>query len=86
MGSKITGWMVAEEYARRKFGVSRDWHWIESECIKGGSLITGCEMPLITRGRNKGWPNYRRRKIGTEIKFVLTGEDAANLLAEMEAA
>lgn len=34
----------------------------------GGTICTGAVCPLITRGKNKGRPNFRKKKTNTEIK------------------
>ena len=36
------------------------WAAWKFEAIENGVLCTGAVCPPITRGANKGWPNYRK--------------------------
>lgn len=48
-----------------------DWYpWI-FESITNGVLCTGACCPLITRGKNKGRPNYRKADMSTKQTVVV---------------
>lgn len=38
----------------------KGWAAYDFEAIHGGVLCTGAVCPLVTRGPNKGRPNYRK--------------------------
>lgn len=44
-----------------------DWHPYNFVKIHGGVNVTGVQCPLITRGRNKGQPNFRKPVPGSRL-------------------
>jgi hypothetical protein len=47
------------------------WYPWEFERINNGVLCTGAVCPLITRGPNKGQPNYRKADKSTKQSVVV---------------
>ncbi|PZP38411.1 MAG: hypothetical protein DI598_20815, partial [Pseudopedobacter saltans] len=39
-----------------------DWYPYNFEKVTGGLLCIGAVCPLITRGKNKGEPNFRKKQ------------------------
>lgn len=52
-----------------------NWYPWYFEAIRGqGVMMTGAECPLITRGKNKGQPNFKKRDKSTERKVFVPNE------------
>ena len=49
----------------------KDWHPWLYEAAVGGVVVTGAPCPLITRGRNRGRPNYRKRDMNRVAKVIV---------------
>jgi hypothetical protein len=52
---------------------------------EGTALIQGSVAPLKTRGPSKGRPNWRKRDLSTERKFVVTRAQIQEAKAHFEA-
>lgn len=53
-----------------------DWHgWIFTTAEQGGLFITGAPCPLITRGENKGRPNYKKALHHEKCMVYLSKEE-----------
>ena len=54
------------EHAREKVQAPPEWEWFQLECLPRGARgiqayrVVGGVAPPITRGKNKGRPNWRR--------------------------
>lgn len=62
--------MTLEEEAQAIVGID-GWHPWLFERIANGILCTGAVCPLITRGKNKGTPNYRKADQSTKMSVVV---------------
>lgn len=50
-----------------------EWHaWLFTKAEQGGFFVRGAKCPLITRGPNKGKPNYRKKDPLTIVTVHLT--------------
>ena len=59
-----------EEKASAIAGIEGWVPWI-FEAMKGGIVCSGAVCPLITRGPNKGTPNYRKADMKTFMKVIV---------------
>lgn len=71
----MSNWYV--EAAREKYNLSDDWEWFKLEAIgpvKGprATMIIGAVAPLKTRGKYKGYHDWKRRDKTTEIRCIVT--------------
>jgi hypothetical protein len=69
-------------------GAPDGWRWVELNA-KGERphhvfLVRGAVVPLISRGSNKGWPNWKRRDKATEREFVITPVEFDVFIAKWE--
>src|SRR5689334_17120423 len=89
-------WNVAntrllEMQARERAGMPEAWQMFKWECFPKLSAqtiyveITGAVAPLITRGKRKGQPNWRKFDRSTEKTIVITLTDADKWAAEWSA-
>lgn len=62
--------MTLEEEAQAIAGIEGWYPW-HFERIANGILCTGAVCPLITRGKNKGRPNYRKADQSTKMSVVV---------------
>jgi len=64
-----------EQAAERIAGVEGWTPWI-FEAVVGGIICTGAVCPLITRGKRKGEPNYRKADMTTYRKVIVPARAA----------
>lgn len=50
---------------------TKDWYPWVFESVDNGILCSGAVCPLITRGKNKGRPNYRKADMSTYKTVVI---------------
>lgn len=73
--------MTLEERAAEIAGVP-DWHAWLFERIEGGVLCTGAVCPLITRGKRKGEPNFKKADKSTKKTVFVPSEKESHLQQE----
>jgi hypothetical protein len=62
--------------ASRKSGAPKGWRgWIFRKAEQGGLFVTGAVCPPITRGPNKGNPNYRKHDKNTKMVIYLSEQE-----------
>lgn len=63
----------------------KNWHPYLFVKVQGGINVTGVQAPLITRGRKKGEPNFRRPIPGTRLTvFVPSHPPSASRLGGVD--
>lgn len=65
------GFTELERLAIKKSGVENWYPWL-FERATDGVICTGAVCPLITRGVNKGRPNFRKRDMLTISKVFVS--------------
>lgn len=57
---------------------TKDWYPWLFQRIEGGILCTGAVCPLVTRGKRKGEPNYRKADMATKRTVFIAYEEQRN--------
>lgn len=63
---------IFTQIAQKEYGADYfPWYF---ERVHGGIMITASKCPLITRGKNKGQPNFKKRDKTTDVKIFIPRE------------
>jgi len=69
---------VSERAALKVGFTPGEWHaWLFSKAEQGGVFVTGAVCPKITRGKNKGEPNWKKRDMKTKRTVYLSAEECS---------
>ena len=69
-------------------GCADGWRWVELRVVGERPdhvvVVRGAVMPDLTKGKNKGWPNWSKRDKSTERELVMTNPDINAFIAKWE--
>jgi len=76
---------LIDVHAREKAKASESWIVHNIMMMDDDSLaLTGSEVPIISRGKNKGRPNWKKRDVATEKKVCIQPQEHDEWLLRWE--